>query len=71
MPDTDLIFNINEQNIIFELENNYKIDFNKKIILIALKPSNLEEFIQLNNKLIQMVMDEFGNKDKYEIICPN
>ena len=57
VPDTDLVYNYNREEIKKELTDKYNIDFNKKIVLIALRPNVSKAYSDLNTELLGILQD--------------
>lgn len=67
-PDTDLLFNYDAGSIRRELAETYKIDFSKKIFLIALRPNADEAYFKLNIELLDMFKEVLGDNGGFEIV---
>ncbi len=66
-PDTDIIYNYNITKIKEEIKNKIKINYKKKILLVALKPSN-PGYINENIRLMDTIFAKITNKNEFMIL---
>ena len=66
-PDTDIVFNLKTAQIKKELYKKYVLNFDKKIILLALKPS-YQYYLSKNIDLVNIAYDIFGNDERFYIL---
>lgn len=67
-PDTDLVYNFNTEEIKGNLNHKYGINFDKTIILIALRPNNAESYRRRNNELLETCYAAFRQDSNFEIV---
>jgi 2-deoxy-scyllo-inosamine dehydrogenase (SAM-dependent) len=68
VQDTDLIYNYNKEAIKEELKRKYQINFEKKIIQVSLRPSNIKFYLSMNIELLNILHDHFAGNHDFEII---
>jgi len=68
VPDIDLVFDYDIVKIKNELSSKYNLSFDKKIILVALRPTNQDSLKDINVILMNTVFDILGNDERFEIL---
>lgn len=68
VPDTDLIFNYDIGVIKRELGGQHKIDLDKKLLLIALKPGNSEAYRNMNKEMLDVCRQNLKGCSDIEIV---
>lgn len=67
-PDTDIIYDSDSEKIKKELQGKYGVNFGKKIILVALRPSNINSLNDANARLMNSTAKAFGGDNRFYIL---
>lgn len=73
VPDTDVIYNYDVTKIKKEIQSEYDLRFDRKIILAALRPAKNKSLDDINIALINTITRVLGNNKKFDILikCHN
>jgi len=66
VPDTDVIYNYNIEEIKNKLQEKYNINFEKKVVAIALKPNKSSTYRHLNDNLLNIICNH--NFENIEVL---